>query len=106
MPHRFRFFAYPVLLSARPDGQVAITCRDLPELNMLLPPIAKVRLIAAAEALLDAVFEGYLNEGRPLPQPSLRDPGEHVVAPSPALIARAVKLADELHLPPDLPSAP
>ncbi len=63
---------------------------------MLLPPVAQVRLISAVEAVLDTVVEGYLNAGKPLPQPSLRDPGEHVVAPSPALIARAVKLADEL----------
>lgn len=105
MPHRFRFFAYPVLLSPQRDGQVAIACRDLPELNMVLPPAVELRLISAVEAVLDVVFERYLNEGRPLPQPSLREAGEHVVAPSPALIARAVKLA-ELHASPDVPGAP
>lgn len=103
MPHRF--FAYPVLLSARPDGQIAITCRDLPELNFLLPAVAEVRVISAAEAVLDTVFEGYLSADRPLPWPSNREPGEHVVAPSPALIARAVK-QDERHASPDVPGTP
>lgn len=84
-------FAYPVRRHVRSDGQVELSCRDLPELSLVLPAIGDVRVIAAAEAVMDMVFETYLNEGRPIPHPSAREPDEGLVSPSPALISRAVK---------------
>ena len=83
-------FAYPVYMRDDHKGTITVGCRDLPEATLTLP--AGLEELAAqlpAEAVLEVVVERYLQDNRPLPAPSLREPGEYLLAPSPALIARA-----------------
>lgn len=85
-------FAYPVCLIDAGEGQVLVSCRDLPELSVVLPlHIGLLRHLDAAEALLDVVVNKYISQGRSLPPPSIRKPGEHVLAPAPDTIVRAMK---------------
>ncbi len=88
MPH-FRF-AYPVRLDDRGGNRVYVSCRDLPELNMVAVGNL-VSILNAVEASLDRVVERRLLARDSLPEPSPRDPGEVMVAPSPAMIAKAAK---------------
>lgn len=67
-------FAYPVCLTDGGNGQVRITCRDLPELSLSLPCAeGLLNHLEAAEAALDAMVNEYISQGRPLPSPSLRE---------------------------------
>lgn len=89
-------FAYPVCLFHGPDGLVHMNCRELPEFSLRLPAeMDVVRILDAAEIVLDAVVDQYINHGRPLPHPSSREPGEYVLAPSAPMIVRAAKYQPE-----------
>ena len=95
-------FAYPITLFNGHDGLVHIACRDLPEFALCLPAETDlVRMLDAAELVLDSVVDQYINHSRPLPHPSLREPGEYLLAPSPPVIVKAAKHQPE---PPGVPS--
>lgn len=59
-----------------------------------------VRMLDAAEVVMDSVVEQYIDHGRPLPVPSHREPGEYVLAPSAPMIVKAAKHQPELPLQP------
>lgn len=85
-------FAYPVSLLNGHDGLVHISCRDLPEFTLCLPSeMDVVRILDAAEIVLDSVVDQYIHQGRPLPHPSHRELGEYLLAPSPSIIVKAAK---------------
>lgn len=95
-------FAYPITLFNGHDGLVHMACRDLPEFTMCLPAETDiVRMLDAAEVVLDSVVDQYISHSRPLPHPSSREPGEYVLAPSAEMIVKAAKHQPE---PPLLPS--
>lgn len=97
-------FAYPVCLFHGHDGLVHMTCRDLPEFTLCLPAeMDVVRILDAAEIVLDAVVDQYISHGRPLPHPSGREPGEYVLAPSAPMIVKAARHQPE---PPPVPVRP
>lgn len=81
-------FAYPISMTEDRYG-LKFRCRDIPELRFDLPAGGNHATVwKAAEVVIDLVLEGYLREGKTLPSASARQPGELLVAPSPALIAR------------------
>lgn len=87
-------FAYPILFVEDASG-VMLRCRDLPEMRLDLPiGINRVRLVPVAEDLLDIVLEAYIERGLLLPRASERLPGEIIISPSAAVIARAARHMD------------
>lgn len=86
-------FAYPVsLFNGHDDILVHMTCRDFPEFTLCLPAeMDVVRILDAAEIVLDSVMDQYIGHGRSLPHPSNREPGEYVLAPSVPMIIKAAK---------------
>ncbi|WP_157039619.1 type II toxin-antitoxin system HicB family antitoxin [Aquincola tertiaricarbonis] len=90
MPHLR--FAFPVAIVPTQDQRFDVTCRDFPELRLRSSGSGLLRTLMEVEDALDAVIAHYLELGRALPRPSLREAGEHVVAPSPQVIASAIRL--------------
>lgn len=67
-----------------------MSCRDLPELSMVAVGNL-VSILNIVETALDDVLEHRLAAGQAVPVPSLKEPDEVLVAPSPAMIAKAAK---------------
>lgn len=69
-----------------------LTCRDLSEFTLCLPAETDVvRILDAAEIVMDSVIDQYVHHARPLPRPSSREPGEYVLAPPAPMIVKAAK---------------
>lgn len=97
MPHLS--FSFPVLIRPAAEQTFHITCRDFPELSLTSSGVGLLATLREVEEGLDAVIASYLERGQQLPRPSLREPGEYVVAPSPPTIAAAIRiLGTELRL--------
>lgn len=74
-------FAYPVCLF-NGYGLVHLTCRDLPEFTLCLSAeMDVVRILDAAEVVMDSVIDQYISQGRSLPSPSRLESGERLLAP-------------------------
>lgn len=79
-------FAYPALIQEEAPGEFIVIFRDIPEAITGAPTRAEA-LDEAIDALSVAI-EGYLAEGRALPDASSAEAGEDVVSVTPALAAR------------------
>lgn len=80
-------FEYPVLLTPAEEGGFVVTCRDLPPLVTQGEDMDGA-LAEAADAM-DEVFAMYMHGKDAFPAPSAARPGEYVVAPPAATMAKA-----------------
>lgn len=69
--------AYPVSLTPDENGEFLVQARDLPE--VLTWGRTEGEALAMAEDALAVVVSAALDDGRPVPEPSPLQPGEHLV---------------------------
>ena len=84
----FTVFAYPIRLHADEDERCWVESRDFPELATDGAD-EREALREAADAL-DVVIRDRLREGEPVPDPSPRETGEHLVCPDHVTAYRVV----------------
>lgn len=82
-----RAFEYPVLLTPAKEGGFVVTCRDLPEVITQGEDLPDA-LMQAADAMEEA-FAARIDDGLEFPPPSDVQEGEHLVAPSAEMVAKA-----------------
>jgi antitoxin HicB len=80
-------FEYPVLFKRAPDGGYVVTCRDLPQLITQGDTLGEVE-VASVDAM-EEVFAAYMQRNLPFPAPSPAQPGERLVSPPAAMVAKA-----------------
>ena len=80
-------FRYPSRLQAAPSGEIIVSFRDFPEC-LTSGTDRAVALIEAGDALEEAVA-GRIDDDEPIPTPSRRRNGEHLVAVPPDMAAKA-----------------
>ncbi|MDR0780017.1 MAG: type II toxin-antitoxin system HicB family antitoxin [Pseudomonadales bacterium] len=79
-------YAYPVRLEPDEDGVYVASARDVPE--ALTEGATVVEAIQEMSAALGAALAGYIEQGRPVPVPSLPKPREHIVPVAPLVAAK------------------
>lgn len=82
-----RAFEYPVLLTSSDEGGFVVTCRDLPEVVTQGEDLHDA-LRQAADAMEEA-FAARIDDELEFPPPSAAREGEHLVAPSAEMVAKA-----------------
>ncbi len=82
-----RAFEYPVLLTPAKEGGFVVTCRDLPEVITQGEDLHDA-LMQAADAIEEA-FAARIDDGLEFPPPTEAQEGEHLVAPSAEMVAKA-----------------
>jgi antitoxin HicB len=70
--------AFAVRLERMGDGEIVVTCRDLPE--VLTSGGSEAEALDMAEDALDVVVSAAMDEGRPVPEPSPARRGERLVS--------------------------
>lgn len=82
-------YLYPVLVERDEDGRYLATARDIPE--AVADGESSAKTLREMSEALGAALAGYAKEGRVLPEPSVTQPGEHMV-PVAALVAAKLAL--------------
>jgi antitoxin HicB len=85
--------AYPAKFTPDADESLLVTFRDIPE-AITCGDTREEALAMAADALATAM-EFYFEDCRPVPAPSLAEPGDELI-PLPAIVERKVLLLNEL----------
>lgn len=80
-------FAYSIRLQRAREGGYSVTCRDLPEVVTQGEDLEDA-LNQAIDAL-DEAFAARIEDGEAFPKPSARRRGEHLIAPSADMSAKA-----------------
>ena len=80
-------FHYPARLQAAPSGEIIVSFRDFPEC-LTFGTDQTVVLIEAPDALEEAIA-GRIDDDEPIPTPSRRRSGEHLIAVPPDMAAKA-----------------
>ena len=80
-------FIYPANLSVAAPDEVVVSFRDLPEC-LTSGADTEDALSAAADALEEALA-GRIDDGEPIPTPSVAEPGDYSVAVPPGMAAKA-----------------
>lgn len=88
-PHSLAYQVYSVPLGT---AGTKLGDRDFPEMKVVLHAgLEPVRVLSAAEVVLDSVVREHLKPGIPLPPRSIQQVGEYLPVPSPALVAGAAQ---------------
>lgn len=69
--------SFAVWIEAMADGELVVTCRDLPE--VLTSGRTQAEALEMAEDALDVAVSAAMDEGRPVPEPTAPRKGEHLV---------------------------
>ena len=80
-------FRYPARLLPDRDGEVVVSFRDIPE--CLTSGADKATALTEAIGALEEAIAGRISDGEPIPAPSSRRTGEHLVAVPPEMAAKA-----------------
>lgn len=80
-------FRYPARLQVDPSGEIVVSFRDFPECLTSGADQAEA-LVEARDALEEAVA-GRIDDDEPIPTPSRRRTGEHLIAVPPDMAAKA-----------------
>lgn len=80
-------FRYPARLQVDPSGEIVVSFRDFPEC-LTSGTDQAIALIEARDALEEAVA-GRIDDDEPIPTPSRRHTGEHLIAVPPDMAAKA-----------------
>jgi antitoxin HicB len=87
LANRMETLAYAVRLDPAKEGGYVVTCRDLPEVVTQGDDLEEA--LAQASDAMDEAFAARIDDGEDFPEASAPRKGEHVVAPSSDLSAKA-----------------
>ncbi len=80
-------FRYPARLQAEPSGEIVVSFRDLPE--CLTSGTNQAVALAEARDALEEAVAARIDDDEPIPTPSRRRTGEHLIAVPPDMAAKA-----------------